>query len=90
MPRVLSLSQNYSRPFNPTTTIESTVPSDGRAVLKVYNTLGEEAAAFFDGVTVAGQYHSATFDASRLASGIHFYRLEFGGKMQVKKMMLLK
>ncbi|HTR80189.1 MAG TPA: LamG-like jellyroll fold domain-containing protein [Bacteroidota bacterium] len=90
VPRVLSLSQNYPNPFNPATTIEFTVPSDGRAVLKVYNTLGQEAATLFDGVAVAGQYHLATFDASRLASGIYFSRLEFGGKMLVKKMLLLK
>ena len=89
-PRVLSLSQNYPNPFNPTTVIQFTVPSEGRVVLKVYNVLGQEVATLFDGGATAGQYYQATFDASRLASGIYFSRLEFGGKMQVKKMLLLK
>jgi len=30
------------------------------------------------------------FNGSNLASGIYFSRLEFDGKMQVKKMLLLK
>ena len=90
IPKEFTLLQNYPNPFNPSTVIQFTVPSSGRAVLKVYNILGQEVATLFDGVAAAGEYHQATFDASRLASGIYFSRLEFGGKMQVKKMMLLK
>ena len=89
-PKVFSLAQNYPDPFNPSTTIQFTVPNDGRATLKVYNTLGQEVAILFDGVATASQYNQATFNASSLASGIYFSRLEFGGKMQVKKMLLLK
>ena len=90
VPKVFALSQNYPDPFNPTTTIQFTVPSDGRAMLKVFNTLGQTVATLFDGVATAGEYHQATFDASGLSSGIYFARLEFGGKMLVKKMLLLK
>ncbi len=66
------------------------MPSDGRTTLKIFNTLGQEVATLFDGVATAGEYRQATFDASRLASGIYFARLEFGGTMQMKKMLLLK
>ncbi len=52
--------------------------------------LGQEVATLFDGEAVAGTNHQVQFNASNLASGIYFYRLEFGGKMQVKKMLLLK
>ncbi len=89
-PNAFALGQNYPNPFNPSTSIQFTVPNDGRATLKVYNTLGQEVATLFDGVATAGEYHQATFDASHLASGIYFSRLKFGGKMQVKKMLLLK
>jgi Secretion system C-terminal sorting domain len=90
IPSQFALSQNYPNPFNPSTMIQFTVPSNGHAVLKVFNVLGQELATLFDGAATAGEYHRATFDASRLASGIYFSRLEFGGKMQIKKMMLLK
>ena len=89
-PTSFSLQQNYPNPFNPSTVIQFTVPSSGRAVLKVFNILGQEVATLFDGVAAAGEYHQETFDASRLASGIYFSRLEFDGKMQMKKMLLLK
>ena len=89
-PTVFALSQNYPNPFNPSTVIQFTVPSNGRAVLKVFNILGQEVATLFDGVATAGEYHQETFDASRLASGIYFSQLEFDGKMQMKKMLLLK
>ena len=66
------------------------MPSEGRATLKIFNTLGQEVATLFDGATTAGEYHQSTFDASHLASGIYFARLEFGETMQMKKMLLLK
>jgi hypothetical protein len=90
IPTTLSLSQNYPDPFNPTTMIQFTVPSNGHAVLKVFNVLGQDVASLFDGVATAGTFHQVQFNASNPASGIYFSRLEFDGKMQVKKMLLLK
>jgi hypothetical protein len=89
-PKVFELSQNFPNPFNPATNIQFTVPADGRATLKIFNTLGQEVATLFNGDATAGTYHQVQFNGSNLASGIYFSRLEFGGKMQVKKMLLLK
>jgi hypothetical protein len=89
-PQTLQLSQNYPNPFNPSTSIEFTVPTAGRATLKIFNALGQEVATLFDGVASAGRRHQITFDGSRFASGIYFSRLEFGGKTEFKKMVLLK
>jgi Secretion system C-terminal sorting domain len=89
-PGIYSLSQNYPNPFNPSTAIQFTVPSSGRAVLKVFNVLGQEVAALFDGEAAAGVRHEVQFNASNLPSGIYFSRLDFDGKMQVRKMLLLK
>ena len=90
VPKVFSLEQNYPNPFNPSTVIQFSVPSDGRATLKVYNVLGEEVKTLFDGMARAGISHQAVFDASHLASGIYFSRLEFEGRIEVKKMVLMK
>ena len=88
--KVLSLSNNYPNPFNPSTNIEFTLPSDGRVVLKVYNILGQEVAELFNGEAQAGRILQARFDATRLSSGMYFYQLQFGGKSLIKRMMLLK
>ena len=88
-PRVYALSQNYPNPFNPTTQISFALPKAGKTTLKVYDLLGREVTTLMDRVMPAGN-HTATFDASHLASGIYFYRIESGVFRATKKMMLLK
>ena len=90
IPAVFALSQNYPNPFNPTTAIQFTVPSNGRAVLKVFNVLGQEIATLFDGEAAVGVIHQVQFNASNLSSGVYFSRLEFDGNVQMRKMLLLK
>lgn len=89
MPFGYRLYQNYPNPFNPTTTITYTIPKDGMVTLKIYDVLGREVETLVSEVEKMGRYE-ATFDGSRLASGVYFYRLTAPGIMQVKKMLLLK
>jgi hypothetical protein len=86
----LQLGGNYPNPFNPTTNIQFSVPQDGYASLKVYNMIGQEVATLFSGMAKAGHYIPATFNASRLASGIYFARLQYSGKSLVQRMLLTK
>lgn len=90
LPQGFTLSQNYPNPFNPTTNIEFTVPSNGRATLKIFNAIGQEVATLFNGEAEAGKYNMVQFNASGFATGLYFSRLEFGGKVQLKKMLLVK
>ncbi|MCC6397623.1 MAG: T9SS type A sorting domain-containing protein, partial [Bacteroidetes bacterium] len=89
-PREFKLMQNYPNPFNPATQIKFSVETSGRAVLTVYNLLGERVATLFDGAAEAGRYYVATFDAAGLASGIYLYRLTTEQKNDVHKMLLLR
>ena len=63
---------------------------DGKAVVKVYNVLGQEVATLFNGEAKSGQIYQATFDGSRFASGIYLCRIESGNKQIVKKMLMIK
>ena len=83
------LSQNYPNPFNPTTTIDYSIPKSGFVKLKVYNLLGQQVADLFNGNERAGKHH-VVFDASKLASGVYYYKLESNNNVLVKKMLLLK
>jgi endonuclease I len=90
VPKVFLLNQNYPNPFNPSTTIQFTVPSDGKAVVKILNVLGQEVATVFNGDVHAGVVNSVRFNASKLSSGVYFSRLESNGDVQIKKLVLLK
>ncbi len=89
LPSEFSLSKNYPNPFNPTTTIEYSLPLSGDILLIVYNLIGEKVALLYSGNTPAGN-HKVIWDASSLASGIYFYRFQAGDFVQTRKMLLLK
>lgn len=84
------LAQNYPNPFNPTTVIEFAVPKSGHTTLKVFNLLGQEMSTLFDGNAEAGEIYTTLLEATKLASGIYFYRLHSAGKVETKRMLLLK
>ena len=88
-PQTYELSQNYPNPFNPATKIDFTIPAASQVQLRVYNMLGQEVATLVNGALTAGS-HTATFDASRLASGVYLYRLTAGSFVSTRKMVLLK
>lgn len=88
-PHAFALSQNYPNPFNPTTTIRFSLRSQERVSLKIFNVLGEEVATLLDDQLPAG-VHSRTWDATGMASGMYFYRLQAGGLVAAKKLVLLR
>ncbi len=89
LPKTFALEQNYPNPFNPTTIINYQLPTASTVSLKIYDVLGKEVATLVNARQEAGSYNF-TFNASNLASGIYFYRLQAGSFVQTKKMMLVK
>ena len=90
------LFNNYPNPFNPSTTIEYSIPlpenkniSSVPVTLKIYDMLGREIKTLVNKQEKPGNY-SVQFNADNLPSGIYFYRLQAGGFAQTKKMILLK
>jgi|GEM_PF-1092154 hypothetical protein len=89
-----SLSQNYPNPFNPSTIIKYSVPvlqnaNLQKVELKVYNMLGQAVATLVNEFKSAGEYQ-VEFNGASLASGVYFYRLKAGSRVESKKMILLK
>ena len=89
VPTSTSLSPNFPNPFNPTTVIAYQLAVSGNVKLSVFDVLGREVAVLVNGVVPAGS-HTVTFDASNLTSGMYMYRLDSGGKVLTRKMMLVK
>ncbi len=91
-PQVLNnytLEQNYPNPFNPVTTINYIIAAKDFVTIKVYDLLGKEIATLVNGEKSAGSY-SVNFNASRLSSGVYFYRMQAGSFLETKKLVLMK
>jgi hypothetical protein len=89
LPTSYAMEQNYPNPFNPSTTIDFALPKDSHVTLRVYNAVGQEVATLVDGIRAAG-YHSISFNAMKLSTGLYFYRLSAGQSTFLRKMMLVK
>ena len=88
-PSQFLLEQNYPNPFNPTTTIAYALPAASDVSLVVYDLLGRAVARLVEARQPAGR-HEATFDASRLPSGVYIYRLQAGLFSATKRLVVLK
>ena len=84
-----NLYNNYPNPFNPSTRIKYSVPSNVHVTLKVFDILGREVSTLVDKEQASGIYE-IQFNAFNLSSGIYFYRLQAGDNVATKKLMLLK
>lgn len=89
MVTTFELSQNYPNPFNPETTIQYKLAKDGFVSLKIYDMLGNEIAALVNEFKPQGVY-DIKFNASYLASGVYFYKIQAGNFFDTKKFVLIK
>ncbi|MCU0371984.1 MAG: T9SS type A sorting domain-containing protein [Ignavibacteria bacterium] len=83
------LKDNYPNPFNPATTISYQIPKNEFVTIRIYDMTGREVASLVNETKTAGIYN-VTWNASGLASGIYFYKLQAGSFTEVKKMTLVK
>ncbi len=94
LPTTYALDQNYPNPFNPETRIDFSLPLAGDVELTVFNMLGQQVRRLVSGPLPAGR-HSILWDGADsqhqpVASGVYLYRLQAGGQVFNRKMMLLK
>ena len=94
LPSELRLHQNYPNPFNPSTTVTYEIPSDANVTIRIFNILGEEVAKLVDERQRAGshvvRWNGITSSGNPCSSGVYFVRLEAGGNVGVKRMLMLK
>jgi photosystem II stability/assembly factor-like uncharacterized protein len=93
-PRGLQLQQNFPNPFNPMTAIRYTIPGStsihaATVSLRVYDLLGRTVTVLVNEEQSSGSY-SVTWDASGMAGGVYFYRLQAGGYSETRRMLLLR
>jgi hypothetical protein len=94
LPTVYAMSQNFPNPFNPTTTIEYSIPNSGNVELAVYNITGQKVRTLVSQKQDAS-FYKVVWDGRNdfgepVASGIYFYRLVSGNFSKIEKMNLVK
>jgi beta-glucosidase len=94
LPFNFSLSNNYPNPFNPSTTIEYSLPKPGNIKIEIYNALGQLINVVENSYKDAGKYkviwNAEDSSGSFVSSGIYFYRMSAEGFTLVKKMILMR
>ena len=89
-PTSMWLAQNFPNPFNPGTNISYAITEPADVKLIVYNALGEQVQALVNEYQYESIY-SVSFDASRLPSGLYFYKLVVNNRfVDLKKMLVMK
>jgi hypothetical protein len=89
VPKEFSLFQNYPNPFNPTTTIGYTLPEAAEVTLTLYSVLGQQIMVLVNERQEPG-YHEVTLRGLSLGSGVYLLRLQAGGFMASRKLLLAK
>ncbi len=91
-----ALEAAYPNPFNPSTTIRYHLPVESKVALRVYDMFGRVVAVLKDGIEDAG-LKEVEWNASRVASGIYFYKLTATSAInptknfsQMKKLILIR
>jgi hypothetical protein len=86
---------NYPNPFNPSTTIQFSIPvetvhaSSAHITLKVYDVLGREVATLVNETKQPGNYE-VKFDGANLPSGVYIYKITANSFIQSRKMLMIK
>jgi endonuclease/exonuclease/phosphatase family metal-dependent hydrolase len=84
-----NLNQNFPNPFNNNSVITFSIPHHSQVILKITDVLGNEIETLLNEEKPAGSY-KLILDAAGLSSGIYFYRLQAGGYIETKKMILIR
>ncbi|MBI5471514.1 MAG: T9SS type A sorting domain-containing protein [Ignavibacteriae bacterium] len=83
--------ESYPNPFNPSTQIKFDLPEASHVSLAVYDVLGRKVAELVNGQVAVG-YHSVTWNASGVASGMYFARFtatDANGNLKLNKVSKL-
>ena len=89
IPDNFGLSNAYPNPFNPSTSVDLAVPSEGFVSVKVYNLMGQVVSTLHEGSLTANTY-SFAWDAKDMASGMYLVKAESAGEVDMQKIMLMK
>lgn len=94
LPNKYELGINYPNPFNPSTTINYSLPEESLVTITIFDISGRQISTLINAELSAG-YHSISWNSTddngnALGAGIYFYSINAGDFRQTRKMLLIK
>ena len=94
-PVPFALLQNVPNPFNPRTVIAFSLSEAAAVTLRIFDLSGREVARLLDAAPHDPGSHEVSWEGRdgggrRLAAGTYIYRLETAGRVETRRMMLVK
>jgi|GEM_PF-291953 hypothetical protein len=94
LPQTTQLAQNFPNPFNNGTTIPFSLASTSTVELTIYNLSGQKVATLAQDTWNAGT-HQIVWDGrddggNEVAGGVYLYRLRAEGRLESRKLLLLR
>ncbi len=89
LPATFAVGEAWPNPFNPTTTIEFSLPQAELVSAVLFNIRGQQVRSLLRDTMPAGS-HRLVLDASDLSSGVYLLRVIAGQDQAVRKVMLVK
>jgi hypothetical protein len=89
-----AIRRAYPNPFNPSTTLEFSVPERGPVAVRIFDLQGRQVASLVDDTMSAGVYrvrwNGQDADGRPQASGLYFAQIQSGGSRQAVRLTMLK
>lgn len=94
LPSAFALSPNHPNPFNPSTHIGYQLPAAGEVSLAIYDLMGQVVRVLVQEHQEAG-YYQVDWDGrddqgQPVSSAVYLYRLVSNGRVETRRMLLLK
>ena len=88
-PYTFSLNQPYPNPFNPSTTLDFSIPFSDNVNIRVLDIVGREVDVLMNKYLTNGN-HIIEWNGQGHPSGIYFISFESGGFVETQKVVLMK
>ena len=89
LPNGYRVGNAYPNPFNPSTSFKIDLDNESFVSIKAYNILGQLTAEIFSG-NMNGYDNQVNWDASNIASGIYFMKIQVDNNLESQKVLLVK
>jgi hypothetical protein len=83
------LGQNFPNPFNPSTTIQYSIPKNSKVDVSIYTLAGKKIKTLVNKNQTPGNYQ-VTWNGANHVSGVYIYKIKADKFVQFKKMLLVR